>query len=124
MAHQNTLSEMIKEHNAKQNIAKELQEKRKNESIVAINNLTEAVVEHLNIRVSHAYSNQKRLDVECKKLEENSAKLARHAEQWIELIDQMNQVLKEIGDVENWSRSIENDIIVISSTLEQVNKDQ
>lgn len=46
------------------------------------------------IRVSHAYSNQKRLDVECKKLEENSAKLARHAEQWIELIDQMNQVLK------------------------------
>jgi hypothetical protein len=81
------------------------------------------------------------LDVECKKLENNGANLARHAEQWVELVQQMNHALKvsfacnyksrlfkierffqEIGDVENWSKAIEEDISVISNVLKNVHK--
>lgn len=118
----NILSNMIKEHNIKQNISKEMQEKRKNEAIVAAHQLTELTVEHLNTRISYAYNNQKRLDVECKKLENKSTNLIKYAEQWVDLVEQMNQTLKEIGDVENWSKVMERDVTSITNILKQTNK--
>jgi len=116
------LADMIKAHTTKQQIQKEMQEKRKNEVIVAVHGLSNAIVDQLNTRISHAYNNQKRIDVECKRLENNSQALARQAEQWINLINSFNDTLKEIGDVESWSKVIENDVTLIVETLEEAHK--
>ncbi|KAL3071667.1 hypothetical protein niasHS_016342 [Heterodera schachtii] len=67
-----------------------------------------------------AYDLQKRLDVECKKLEAQSAALARHADAWVALVGDMNQALKEVGDVDNWARAIEADVTQCAATLERV----
>ncbi|KAL3096157.1 hypothetical protein niasHT_029193 [Heterodera trifolii] len=114
------LTGMVKEHMARQHLRREQQEKLKNEAIVAAHELTEALVDHLNHRVSYAYNLQKRLDVECKKLETQSAALARHADAWVALVGDMNQALKEVGDVDNWARAIEADVTQCAATLERV----
>lgn len=39
-----------------------------------------------HFRISYAYSNQKRLDVECKKLENNCINLSKNAEKWCSMV--------------------------------------
>ncbi|KAF6119713.1 hypothetical protein HJG60_010152 [Phyllostomus discolor] len=113
------LSRLLKEHQAKQNERKELQEKRRREAITAATCLTEALVDHLNVGVAQAYMNQRKLDHEVKTLQVQAAQFAKQTGQWIGMVENFNQALKEIGDVENWARSIELDMRTIATALER-----
>ncbi|XP_023305740.2 biogenesis of lysosome-related organelles complex 1 subunit 1 [Lucilia cuprina] len=112
------LSSMVKEHQAKQVKRKQEQEVKRKEAIEASNELTKALVEHLNVGVAQAYLNQKRLDAEAKQLHVGATNFAKQTQQWLQLIDNFSSALKELGDVENWARSIESDMQVIQNTLE------
>ncbi|KAI6238036.1 Biogenesis of lysosome-related organelles complex 1 subunit 1 [Aphelenchoides fujianensis] len=113
---------MLRDHAAKQHIRKEMQEKRKSEAVVAAQSFSNSVVDHLNAQVSRAYQNQKRLDVESKRLEKNAELLARVAEGWMEMIASFNYALKEIGNVDTFSRAIERDTTIIARTLEEAHR--
>ncbi|XP_066473113.1 biogenesis of lysosome-related organelles complex 1 subunit 1 [Tiliqua scincoides] len=118
------LSRLLREHQAKQSERKELQEQRRREAIAAATCLTEALVDHLNVGVAQAYVNQKKLDYEVKTLQIQAAQFAKQTGQWITMVENFNQALKEIGDVENWARSIEMDMRTIATALEYVYKGQ
>nr|XP_046168929.1 biogenesis of lysosome-related organelles complex 1 subunit 1-like [Oncorhynchus gorbuscha] len=100
------LSRLLKEHHAKQNERKELQERRRREAIAAATCLTEALVDHLNVGVAQAYVNQRKLDHEVKTLQVQAGQFSKQTSQWISMVEGFNQALKEIGDVENWSAKI------------------
>ncbi|KAG8192344.1 hypothetical protein JTE90_002164 [Oedothorax gibbosus] len=116
------LSSIVKEHQAKQSAKREELEKKRKDAVVAASTLTSALVDHLNVGVAQAYLNQKRLDYESKQLHANVTNFAKQTSQWLQLVENFSQVLKEIGDVENWARSIENDMKTISSALEYAYK--
>uniref|UniRef100_A0A4W6E1F4 Biogenesis of lysosome-related organelles complex 1 subunit 1 n=1 Tax=Lates calcarifer TaxID=8187 RepID=A0A4W6E1F4_LATCA len=128
------LSRLLKEHQAKQNERKELQgkwlllrvsyERRRREAIAAATCLTEALVDHLNVGVAQAYINQRKLDHEVKTLQVQASQFSKQTAQWISMVEGFNQALKEIGDVENWARSIEMDMRTIATALEYVHKGQ
>ncbi|XP_055857027.1 biogenesis of lysosome-related organelles complex 1 subunit 1 [Episyrphus balteatus] len=112
------LNSMVKEHQARQVKRKEEQEIRRKEAIESSNELTQALVDHLNVGVAQAYLNQKRLDAEAKQLHVGATNFAKQTHQWLQLIDNFSSALKELGDVENWARSIETDMQTIQGTLE------
>ncbi|GIX98605.1 biogenesis of lysosome-related organelles complex 1 subunit 1 [Caerostris extrusa] len=113
------LSSIVKEHQSKQSVKREeLGKKKRKSAVVAASTLTSALVDHLNVGVAQAYLNQKRLDYEAKQLHSNVTSFAKQTAQWLQLVENFSQVLKEIGDVENWAKSIENDMNTISSALE------
>ena len=112
------LSSLVKEHQSKQAARKERQEQKRKDAIAAANNLTQALVDHLNVGVAQAYLNQKRLDAEAKQLHHNATNFAKQTQQWLNLVENFNGALKEIGDAENWARSIENDMRTITAALE------
>ncbi|KAJ1527663.1 hypothetical protein ONE63_007624 [Megalurothrips usitatus] len=112
------LSSLVKEHQSKQAARKERQDQKRKDAIAAANNLTQALVDHLNVGVAQAYLNQKRLDAEAKHLHHNATNFAKQTQQWLNLVENFNGALKEIGDAENWARSIENDMRTITAALE------
>ena len=69
-----------------------------------------------------AYLNQKRLDSEAKQLHLNATNFSKQTTAWLQLIDNFNNSLKEVGDVESWAKTIENDMRAVSSTLEYAYK--
>ncbi|XP_053231193.1 biogenesis of lysosome-related organelles complex 1 subunit 1 isoform X1 [Podarcis raffonei] len=84
----------------------------------------EAGREERAARVAQAYVNQRKLDHEVKTLQIQAAQFAKQTGQWISMVENFNQALKEIGDVENWARSIEMDMRTIATALEYVYKGQ
>ncbi|CAB3359345.1 biogenesis of lysosome-related organelles complex 1 subunit 1 [Cloeon dipterum] len=116
------LSAVLKEHQARQQGRKEQQELKRKEAIKASNDLTQALVDHLNVGVAQAYLNQKRLDTEAKHLHHNATTFAKQTQQWFLLVQNFSSALKEIGDVENWAKSIEGDMRLVSSSVEYAYK--
>ncbi|XP_041366094.1 biogenesis of lysosome-related organelles complex 1 subunit 1-like [Gigantopelta aegis] len=112
------LSNLLKQHQVRQQARKEVQEKRKHDAIAASTALSHLLVDHLNAGVAQAYVNEKKLNTETKILQENAAQFTRQTMQWLKLVEDLNTSLKEIGDVENWAKSIETDMRTISSALE------
>jgi hypothetical protein len=68
--------------------------------------------------VATAYINQKRLDSEAKNLNVNANNFHKQTQQWQTLIENFSGALKELGDLENWSRTIEKDMNSITAALE------
>ncbi|KAH8306027.1 hypothetical protein KR018_012402 [Drosophila ironensis] len=116
------LTSMVKEHHKEQAKRKQEQEVRRKEAIEASNELTQSLVDTLNVGVAQAYLNQKRLDAEAKQLHMGATNFAKQTHQWLQLIDNFSSALKELGDVENWARSIEGDMYVINQSLEMAYK--
>ncbi|KAL3268085.1 hypothetical protein HHI36_007212 [Cryptolaemus montrouzieri] len=116
------LLSMVKDHQTKQAVKKEIQEIKRKEACVAANQLTQALVDHLNVGVAQAYLNQKKLDAEAKQLHTSAVNFSKQTQQWLNLVENFNSALKELGDVENWAKTIENEIKVITNALETVYK--
>ena len=116
------LSALVQEHNARQAGNKIRQDKLKQEANKASADLTNALVDHLNVGVAQAYLNQKKLDAEAKRLHSNATEFAKQTQHWISLVDSFNTSLKELGDIKSWSSSIENDLKTVSSVLEYTYK--
>ncbi|XP_025903151.1 biogenesis of lysosome-related organelles complex 1 subunit 1 [Nothoprocta perdicaria] len=74
--------------------------------------------------VAQAYVNQRKLDREVRTLQAQAAQFARQTAQWIAMVESFNQALKEIGDVENWARSMELDMRSVAAALDYVCKGQ
>jgi len=62
--------------------------------------------------------NQKKLDAEAKQLQHSATTFAKQTQLWLNLVESFSSSLKEIGDAENWARSIEGDMRTIATALE------
>lgn len=72
--------------------------------------------------MAQAYLNEKKLDSEARLLQQNAANFARQAQQWLQLVENFSSALKEVGDVENWAKSIEKDLRTAETALEYAYK--
>ena len=72
--------------------------------------------------VAQAYLNEKKLDSEARQLQQHAASFSRQTQQWLQLVESFSSALKEVGDVDNWARSIEKDLKIVETALEYAYK--
>lgn len=73
--------------------------------------------------MAQCYINEKRIDQACKQLSSQSTLLIKQSQSWITLIGQFTQALKELGDIENYSKIIERECSMVTNTLGAVHQD-
>ncbi|KNC81346.1 hypothetical protein SARC_06320 [Sphaeroforma arctica JP610] len=74
-------------------------------------------------RVAEIFANQRELEKQTKLLTQHTEVLSKETDQWQNMVESFNDALKEIGDVENWARVMENDLKIIADVVKQVNKE-
>jgi len=115
-----SLSEIVKKHTAEQAQQKKESEARRHDAQLAAQKVSKVLVESLNEGVADVFTTQKQLELEAKHLQTSLVKYTKLSNQWISMVENFNQALKEIGDVENWAERIEADMHAISQGLEFV----
>ena len=118
------LSRLVKEHQERQSRFRTEQEKRKKEALDSVKGFTASLVECLNSEVEQTYENQRLLDMETKKLQNQASRYMKQTQQWSTLVEGFHKALKDLGDLEQWSRTIEADMKTIVSTLEYAYNDR
>jgi len=113
---------VIKEHQSKQAAIREENERLRKVAVSSVSTVTNALMDSVNGGVAVVFSQQKKLEVEAKILQTQANRFCRQTTQWLTLLDNFNQSLKELGDLENWAKAIESDMQNISSALEYVYK--
>lgn len=116
------LSSMLKEHQAKQAKFREEQDRRRQEALRALYKFNTAISASVNGCVALAYTNQCQIDKEMRELQNQVSQFHRLSNQWTYMLEGFHAALKELGDVENWSKSIESDLRTVATTLDHVNK--
>ncbi|CAF1651841.1 unnamed protein product [Adineta ricciae] len=96
---------------------------KKRELLFSTDRLTRLVLDELNNDVSECYKNEKRIDQALKQLTTQTNILAKQSQGWITLIGQFTDALKELGDVENYSKIIERECSILTNTLATVHQD-
>lgn len=112
------MSRVVKEHQERQVLFKEQQERKRRIALGAVQKCSDAMVDSLNSSVEKAYENQRKLDREAKALHAHSSKFIKQTTQWINLVEGFHKNLKSLGDLEQWAKTIENDMQIIVANLE------
>ena len=112
------LSRVVKEHQERQALFRERQEKKRRVALDAVQKCSDAMVDSLNSSVEKAYENQRKLDREAKALQSHSARFIKQTTQWLNLVEGFHKNLKSVGDLEQWAKTIENDMQIIVTNLE------
>ncbi|KAI9193222.1 biogenesis of lysosome-related organelles complex 1 subunit 1-like protein [Polychytrium aggregatum] len=114
------LAKIAKEHQTQQQELRTHNELLRNEATKAAGNLSDALTDVLYANPSSVFHNQREIESETKKLQASIAKYQKQTQQWIDLVAPFNNSLKELGDIQNWAKTIETDTSVILGTYAQI----
>ncbi|KAH3758486.1 RT14 protein [Pelomyxa schiedti] len=112
------LGKLVSAHKAAQVPLREQNEKLKKAVMSSVSVVSECLLTDIDTGMSEVVNNQQLLEQECKQLQAATTKLSRQSHQWLSVIEEFNRAMKEIGDIENWAKTIDDDMRLILSTLE------
>eukprot|EP00727_Mastigamoeba_balamuthi_P003741 m51a1_g13364 putative biogenesis of lysosome-related organelles complex 1 subunit 1 (122) ;mRNA; f:1547-2049 len=82
--------------------------------------VTDSMIDSVNAGVAAVFANQRALDTEARTLQQQTARFSRQTHMWVTVAEQYNRAMKELGDIENWARVMEQDLLAITTALEAI----
>jgi len=78
------------------------------------------LLHELTSGIGAVYTNQKKIEEEAYRLQQQTAMLTKQVDQWVSMYNSLNSSIKEFGDLVNWSRVIEADMVNIATSLSTI----
>ncbi|KAA6395966.1 MAG: hypothetical protein EZS28_008506, partial [Streblomastix strix] len=101
-----SLAALLKEHQTVRAQKRDLIEQNKKNAVRCANQLGDELAEVVNKELTVIFQNQKQLDAETKRLQQNAARFLRQSSSWLALAGQLTDAFKELGDVGNFVEMI------------------
>ncbi|XP_057772535.1 biogenesis of lysosome-related organelles complex 1 subunit 1 [Salvia miltiorrhiza] len=112
-----SLLQMIDDHNHAAIELRELTEKAKKEALRTAIRVADQLVKVVDGGVHEIFINEKRIKVEIQALTATIMRFSKQTDQWLAVSHAINTAVKEIGDFENWMKTMELDCKSISAAI-------
>lgn len=101
---------IVEEHKAQSALLREERRIAEKEAVKALEVAAEYALRRSNAGAEVVYSRQWRIESRLKELKTKNEKIENLSKKWQTVYDQFNDSLKELGNVKDWSRAIENEL--------------
>ncbi|KAI9009157.1 biogenesis of lysosome-related organelles complex 1 subunit 1 [Hyaloraphidium curvatum] len=112
-------SALSKEHATRQNAIRTRIERYRRDAQAAIDLLNGPLLDSLNLGVAQVFKNERDLEADAKRFQAAAAAYHKQCRDWLSLVDQFDNALKELGDVRNWAAVMERDMLQIVTAVER-----
>ncbi|KAI7753445.1 hypothetical protein M8C21_007440 [Ambrosia artemisiifolia] len=119
---ESSLLRLINDHQTTAIRLREHTEKSKKEAIKSASRVSELLVEAVNGGVEECFVNEKRIEVEIRALKGTIMRFAKQTDQWLASTHAINNAIKEIGDFENWMKTMELDCKSITAAISNIHQ--
>ncbi|CAM8881726.1 unnamed protein product [Rhodiola kirilowii] len=113
---------LVHEHNQSSHKLRDFTEKAKKNAIRSAGRVSELLVDTVNGEVQDAFVNEKRIELEIRALTEIIVRFGKLTDQWLAASHAINTAIKEIGDFENWMRTMEFDCRSITTAIRNIHE--
>ncbi len=114
------MQNLVREHAVARQALKDENDELHRQVVASVGDVSSGLLDSVNKDVAQAFLNEKQIESEIAKLQAETAEFVKRSQQWVSLVSGFNTSIKEIGDVENWSRTIESDMNDVATRLEQL----
>ncbi|KAE8688830.1 Bioproteinsis of lysosome-related organelles complex 1 subunit 1 [Hibiscus syriacus] len=97
-------------------------EKAKKDAIMKAGRVSDLLVEAVNGGVQESFVNEKRIEAEIRALASTIARFMKQTDQWLAASHSINTAVKEIGDFENWMKSMDFDCKSINAAIRNIHQ--
>ncbi|MCL7031576.1 hypothetical protein MKW94_015745 [Papaver nudicaule] len=119
---ESSLIQLIQDHNLTTIKTREQTDKAKKNALKSAIRVSDMLVDTVNGGVQETFVNQKRIEHEIRALTATTIKFTKQTDQWLTASHAINSALKEIGDFENWMKTMDYDCKIINAAIRNIYK--
>ncbi|XP_057953306.1 biogenesis of lysosome-related organelles complex 1 subunit 1 [Malania oleifera] len=117
-----SLLQLIHDHNQISVRLRERTEKAKKDAVRSATRVSDLLVDAVNGGVQESFVNEKRIELEVRALAATIVRFAKQTDQWLATSHALNSAIKEIGDFENWMKTMDFDCRSINAAIRNIHQ--
>ncbi|KAF8706349.1 hypothetical protein HU200_030611 [Digitaria exilis] len=111
------LLQIIQQHHQQSLRQRQQTERAKKDALRCAVRVADLLVDAVDGGVQELFVNEKRIEFEARALLSNIARYRKQTDQWLTATNEINSVLKEIGDFENWMKIMDFDCKSVNAAI-------
>lgn len=117
-----SLLKMVNDHNETSMELREETDKAKKDAIRIARRVSDLLMESVNGGVQEAFLMQKKIEMETRVLVAAVLQFGKQTDRWLSASRAINTAIKEIGDFENWMKTMELDCRSIAAAIQNIHQ--